>query len=546
MTADRVAPSLNLLACGLSGSVLQVQAHPRTAAADAPPVRPTLTATHLLLPPASFALERAAVAHAAAHRRFSRPHQSARTLKPMGLAVVSALEDARVERLMVREYPGMRHWFLHHLGKQPEPEDLSFAALMARLDRALADPAYLDDNHWVNKARNLFESQAARNLADAEAFRAHGSVLANDLGQMRVRFDPQQFAVAAAYRDDHSYLWDYGDGAPAPEEALALHTEGVRRSRRQEPTAHAQPMNGAPEIELGRYVYPEWDRRLERLRPDWCTVIEKLPAWTPESSGAAVPAPAWAPIALPLRRARRIGRTRRLRRQWEGDELDLNAAIDVWVDRKLHRSSEPRLFMRAGRDPCTTSILVLLDLSESTNDAIDGTPFSLLDIEKQAALLLADSMAPGSDRVAIDGFSSNTRAEVHYHRLLDFGAPLEPVARAMVGAAPGRYSTRIGAALRHAVERVREEPSDRRAILLVTDGAPSDVDVPDPRDLIEDARMSVLEARRAGVHCHGLAVDPQADDYVRRIFGTRDHSIIANPHSLSKQLQRVCIRLSAN
>ena len=64
------------------------------------------------------------------------------------------------------------------------------------------DPALADDNHWVNKARDLFEAQP--DLDDAAAFRRLASVLANDLGQMRVRFNPQQHAVPVPYRDDNS------------------------------------------------------------------------------------------------------------------------------------------------------------------------------------------------------------------------------------------------------------------------------------------------------------------------------------------------------
>ncbi len=151
-------------------------------------------------------------------------------------------------------------------------------------------------------------------------------------------------------------------------------------------------------MELGRYTYPEWDRKLERLRPDWCTVIEKLPAWQGlaaareqalrHGSNERIP-----PLALP--RARHLDRTHRLRRQWEGDDIDLNAAIEVLVDRRLRLRPDPRLFMRPGKGPRPSSVLVLLDLSASANDAGPHAA-SLLDIEKQAALLLAASTRAAS------------------------------------------------------------------------------------------------------------------------------------------------------
>lgn len=547
--ADAV-PSLALLVAGMTGRCPEVQVC-QSGAADAVPLRPVLTSTHLLLPGDdgvdSYGVWRAAAAHAAAHLRFSAPHRPVTTLKPLSIAVVSAIEDARVERLLVRDFPGVRRWFLEHLAPRPAVGDLSFAALLARMDRVLADPLCSDDNYWVNKARALFEAAAQEDLHDYHAFRAIASTLANDLGQMRVRFEPQHYTVPARYRDDNSYLWDHGDVQTPPEKALTLRAQTVAaRARQQEAVeSHDGLPAGEPELETGRFSYPEWDRRTERLRTDWCTVIEKRPAWQgmatlpPNAKGSLKPA------SLALRRVRRLSRTRRLRRQWEGDDLDLNAAIEVLVDCRLRLRPEPRLFMRPGSDPLASSILVLLDLSESTNDRRGVSGHSLLELEKQAALSLAASVTPGGDRVAIHGFSSNTRAEVYYYRLLDFGEPLSMAQSAMIRSVEARFSTRMGAALRHAAALLQQEASAQRAILVVTDGAPSDVDVSEPRYLVEDARMAVLDARRAGVRTFCVAVDAAADQYVKRIFGWRDYAIADDSRSLPAQLQRAFARLTA-
>ena len=536
--------ALSLLARGLAGIDVEVQALAGT--------RVVLVGKRLLLPEGAGEerLRRAMVAHAVAHLRHSTPARLARALKPMGIAVASAIEDARVERLLCRDFPGLHRWFAESLAPVPDPLDLGFAALIARMDRMLMLPAWQDDNHWVNKARRLFDETVARaGLEDCDAFRAVASILANDLGQMRVRFEPRDYAVPAPYRDDNSYLWDFGEAETAPEDAVALQQSGARPPP---PDASADsggpPPEGAADMELGRYSYPEWDRRSQHLRPDWCTVIEKLPAWQGLSSAhehavmnTECPA-SLTPLALP--RARHLDRTHRLRRQWEGDDVDLDAAIEVLVDRRLRLRPDPRLFMRAGKAPRATSVLVLLDLSASANDPGHAAA-SLLDIEKQAALLLAESNARGTDRLAIHGFSSNTRAEVYYYRLLEFGQPLAAPSRALIGAVRGRYSTRMGAALRHAASHLRAEPAGQRAILLVTDGAPCDIDVHDPHYLIEDARMAVAEAREAGVRSACIAVDGAADAYVRRIFGWRNYCVADDARSLPARLVRMSARLAA-
>lgn len=233
----------------------------------------------------------AMVAHAVAHLRHSPLKQDSQRLKPMGVAVVSAIEDARVEHLLLQQYPGARAWFEACRVAPPDPDDLGFTALMARLDRALADPSWPDGHFWVEKARRLFlETQAQQGLADYGAFRAVASILGNDLGQMRVRMDPQHFVVPSAYRDDNSCLWLFPAQHQAPEEALTL----------QQSPPVAPPPSGLPppaedqQVEavlpdegvLARYQYPEWDRRLARMRPDWCTVLERWPAWQAASAQA--------------------------------------------------------------------------------------------------------------------------------------------------------------------------------------------------------------------------------------------------------------------
>lgn len=364
---DPAQPALSWLLSSLAGHAMTVELMDPEAAGTPP--RPVLTATHLLLPAAragqkadgaasaaaranadaAGTLRRAAVAHAAAHLLYSPASQPVASLKPMGLAVVSAIEDTRVERVLAALYPGVRRWFRPFIPPPPDPTDLGFTALARRMCRLLMDPALRDDNHWVNKARDLFEAQAAADLADVAAFRRLASLLANDLGQMRVRFNPLQYVVPVAYRDDNSYLWDYGEAVEPPPE-LALGSQGAAPQSREAAPDDAQAASDE-DAELGRYDYPEWDYRLTRSRPDWCTVIERLPGWRAD-------APLLAGLRQPrlvLPRSRRLDRARRLRRQWEGDDIDLNAAIEVMIDRRLDLAPDARFFSGRAASPASVA-----------------------------------------------------------------------------------------------------------------------------------------------------------------------------------------------
>lgn len=523
-------PALAFLLQALSGRRLQLQTLPATPP-DAPPARAILTPTQLLLPAGDWAHQRAAIAHAAAHLLYSPVAQASAALKPLAQAVVAAVEDARVERLLMAQLPGVRAWFLAGLRESLQAHGLSFTALISRLSLALHDDGYADGNAWVGKARVLFaQTRQDHGLEDYLAFRRLAAVLANDLGQMRVRFEPQQYAVPAAYRDDNSYLWNHGVASDEQAEPL------------EAPAQTPQTGIGGPAQALQAVIavhhYPEWDERSGVLRPHWCTLHDMRPPLAP----LAVLAPPQRPPLVLHRRQAPHGR--RLRRQWEGETLDLDAAIEAAVERRLQRAPTGRIFQRPGPQARPLSLLVLLDLSRSTGARASENAPSLLELEQEAALLLAHTAQAKGERIAIHGFCSDTRAKVHYHRLLDFGEALDAQAEARLRAAQAAYSTRLGTALRHACALLLAEPAQRRALLVLTDGEPADVDVHDPRYLIADARAAVQEAARLGLPIVGLAVDAGAAGYARQIFGANNYRIAETPEHLPRQLSALYARVS--
>ena len=452
----------------------------RVVALDGLP-QPVLAPARLLLAPtATPGLHQAAVAHAAAHLLHSRPGQDARGRKPLALAVLSAVEDARVERLLIASLPGVRRWFAPFLPAAAAP-GLGFAALMGRLDRALADPAAHDGHHWVQRARQGFWALPAD--AGAKAFADLAMLLANMLGQMRVPFDTQ-YRPGPAYRDDHSYLWDHGRSAeddPLPADA------GV-------PTQAADRQAGDGGAPLRELHYGEWHEKLGLWRPAWCRVQERSLA----RRGAVSPPH---PRSLPP--------------EAEGETLDLQAAVTALADRRRGRSWDARLFRRTV-PPVRASVLLLLDLSQSTLAPWGRGPLTVQAAQQQAALWLARQLASQGARVAVHGFASNGRAEVAYWRAVEFGMPCDAAALA---ALPVRHSTRLGAALRHAQSLLAEEASPRRSLVLFSDGQPWDIDVFEGDHLLRDARRALDALRAAGMHAMCVTSDGDGLAELQPVFG---------------------------
>ena len=560
--ADSLAPRLAALghvmhAFGIDDGDVQALERPPQ---DGPAPRPVLHGGTLLLPnaPPEWAVNRAAegaapgeallhdlhlaaTLHAIGHLRHSPRRQPVGRRKPMSLALAGAVEDVRVDRLLMRRHPGIGRLFRHLLRSQPQLPQVGFEALVARLQRVLLDPQADDhdkddDNAWVRKGRALFEAQAAR-LDDVEAFRDVVSVLANDLGQLRVRMNLQTYAPPLPWHDDNSHLWAHGADADQAETTLRRPppADPAHPAPPQAPTAASDP---TPLRELARHDYPEWHYRLDRARDHWCTVIER--AVPPAFSNPPSP-PARAP--LHLARSRRLDRSQRIRRQWEGDELDLDAATEVFIDRRLGLAPDPRLFRRNCRTVPRTSLLLLLDLSASTAD-LQPCGRSVLDLEREAAALLMDALRDREDRLEVAGFDSDGRHAVNYLRLLDFSQPAPADPAAMLGAARPGLSTRLGAALRHATARLAQETSTQRTLLVLSDGAPSDIDVFDAGHLVEDAARAVVEARRRGVRCFCLSLDRASEIDVRRIFGHAGYRIVGDPARLADVLSHTYAELT--
>jgi nitric oxide reductase NorD protein len=480
-------------------------------------------------PEASELLYRAAAAHAGAHFRFSTLRFPVGKLKPVQIALVALIEDARIETLALTDMPGLARLWLPFHAAQPFGGTAA-PLLMARLARALLEPTYADDDAWVTKGRDLF-TQARDRLGDPAISREIGGILGNDLGQMRVQFNARTYVVEPAYRDDNLAMWDFGDQPDIPTEQIEITVDSVRIERRDQEDGDRQqsePQSGgtgrAHHVEaegldgIAVATYPEWDHALGLERPDWTTILERDAPPAPEMDRFEPDHDVLQRVDSMTRRVS-VGRRARKKAQLEGDILDLDACIAAVVARRSGKTPEDNIFQRVMPGPHDLSMLLLLDLSESTAD-LDGNGRSVLDVEREAAAIMAQAMN-SQEMLAIHGFSSSGREKVYYHRIKDFAEPFDAVTQARLAGLRSSHSTRLGAALRHACTYLGSRRVLRRVLLVLTDGEPSDTDVPDPDYLREDARRAVLSARKMGIDIFAFALGGNSFRALESIVGER-------------------------
>ncbi|CAN5488268.1 hypothetical protein BH11PSE4_BH11PSE4_04140 [soil metagenome] len=501
------------------------------------------------------ALYNAAAAHAQAHLLLGRTRFAVGKLKPLQIALVTLIEDARIEWLAMRQFPGLRRlWAPYHVAR---PSGVATAPmLLARLARALFDPDYADDDGFVGKGRLLFASALPR-IDDPLISREIGMLLGNDLGQMRVQLNPKTYVVEPLYRDDGLGLWEFGDDAPASEEVLDGAINAARTGLRDEPAlgdaepdasgdrggaGRTRPVRDQAGMMIARY--PEWDRAHQIERPEWTTVRE-VPARSGDPrtvEDALDRADLLRHRVRQLVRGVRIGRTVRLKRRYDGHDLDLDAVIEAGIALRTGRDPDPRIFRSSAATHRDLAVLLLIDISESTRDRL-ASGGSILDVERLAVAMLAEAMQSLGDPFALMAFASSGRDDI---RMTTVKAFAEPYDRACVGRLAGLssgLSTRLGTALRHAGAVVGAARSFRKLLIVLTDGEPSDIDVSDPHDLIEDARHAAFGLKAKGIDGFGVVLDPGGIGAAARIFGRGNTMLVHRAEELPARLSELYFRL---
>ncbi len=480
---------------------------------------------------------RAALAHMAAHRRWSQK-MIVDNWSPFQRASVEIFEDSRVDYLACQRYPGLRKLLLA-LHPVPKEEDLKleeqgisvFRLRLALLSRAILDPDFQYENAHVREFVGRFhELMATGETTSAQMASVALSFIARTRGQRdlsaKIYFDNTE----VGYRDDNRHLWIYIE--ESDEDEMFEHLD-KRQNQNDE-------LNGLPPRH-----YPEWDYNAQNYRPDWVSVYEML---HPRGDASKID-------NLLLKHSKLAKRLKamlemlkpqnkvRIRYQEEGSELDLDVAIRSLIDFKGGSAPDPRINMSHRTDGRNIAVTLLLDLSQSLSDKAAGSNQTILELSQEAVSLLAWSIQQVGDTFAIGGFHSNTRHEVRYYHIKGAGESWGEEVKARLAKMEAGYSTRMGAAMRHAGHYLKAQKADKKLLLILTDGEPADIDVHDPQLLIQDARQAVNELDRDGIYSYCINLDPKADEYVSDIFG-KQYAIIDKVESLPVKLPELFIALT--
>ncbi|MBF0265754.1 MAG: VWA domain-containing protein [Gammaproteobacteria bacterium] len=524
---------------------------------------------------AGLELYRATAAHMAAHMCYSTAPISAEQLSPAQMFFIAFMEDARIEYKASQDFPGLKKLWMSLLKIADDNEEIEHETMLTleHIALMLLDNTVKSNDKPISDFIGRFHQQIEEKQDDNQFSWHMGMELFHLFAEKKAVPSLRILErIRIPYRDDNRYVWEFEEfDMNAEFEYVSASQRQVRRqvsviemanevdcelagddaqeiwtcSTNMRPyeddltdeQVSFNDMWGKEPIS-DPYHYHEWDYQIQLHRPDWATVYERRqPKGRAEDIDDIITA--YRPVAHRIKQIIDLLTPEGVQRQRgleDGDEVDINAAVDAMISIRMGEQPNPRITMRNVLKNRDLSVVVLMDLSESTNEPMNGSDKTVLELTREAATLVATAINGIGDPFALHGFASDGRHDVQYYRFKDFNQHIDDDVKARLAGMKGGLSTRMGAALRHSGQHLLKQPERRKLILLVTDGEPADIDERDPQHLRHDTKKAVEELYSTGVLTYCLTLDPNADNYVKRIFGENNYTIIDNVDRLPEKL----------
>lgn len=339
------------------------------------------------------------------------------------------------------------------------------------------------------------------------------------------------------------------------------------QSMAQRPSAHDDNDTGPlTATQPNTFIYDEWDAFRSRFRRRWCRVYEKtMPPGDVDFYRETL--------------LNRRGLLEQIRGEFEqvmpelyrkekrlpdGVEHDLDAAIEAVTDFRVGITPSEKVFWRHHKIERDVGVAFLLDMSGSTGEAIGrladapdssgaGPLFEraqrrIIDVEKEAIVLMSDALETIGDRYGVYGFSGHGRDNVEFYVVKDIAEEFNSEVARRFGRIGPLHATRMGPAIRHATAKLRLEQTRAKFLFLISDGRPQDrgysQESSDKGYAVQDTRMALIEARREGIHPFCLTVDKEGNDYLRTMMDDFSYEVLADVSLLPRRLPQLYRKLT--
>ena len=346
--------------------------------------------------------------------------------------------------------------------------------------------------------------------------------------------DPQADLLAlppAAREAAKSLMQDLGEIPPE-----ALHAAGPGA---WQPVAGVdEPVTASVTTQPDAY-YDEWDYRRASWRHDWCHMYEmEGPPGDQEWVDEVRTRHAHLIRSIRRRFEALRGEDKPQRRQFDGEEIDLDAQVDARADRMSGAEPSPRLFIHRRRIERSLAVMFMVDMSGSTKGWVN-------DAERESLVLLCEAIEALGDSYAIYGFSGWTRTHCDIYPVKRFADRYDAATRQRIAGIEARDYTRMGVAVRHLSGLLHRQNTRHKLLVTLSDGRPDDYgDEYRGRYGIEDTRRALLEAREKGIRSYCVTIDRHGADYLPQLYGPAHYSVIDDAKKLPQKIAEIYRKLT--
>jgi hypothetical protein len=302
------------------------------------------------------------------------------------------------------------------------------------------------------------------------------------------------------------------------------------------------------------YFYDEWDRELGDHRAKWCRVVQRENRKGHRDFVEQVRA-RYSGVISSIRHQFQMLKPESLRKikgELDGEDYDLQALIDHYVDKKTTGRPSDRLYIRRIRRERDVAVAFLLDMSSSTARTITRHPNQpytrpgqkIIDIEKQGLVLMSEALEAVGDAYSISGFTSEGRRNVKYFVIKKFGEHYSPEVERRIGGITYHNNTRLGAAIRHAAAGLERQDARTKLLIVLSDGRPYDHDYGDSRYAREDTKMALRHTKILGITPFCITIDRESEAELKDLYGEVGYTIIDDVMSLPERMPGIYRRLT--
>jgi hypothetical protein len=346
--------------------------------------------------------------------------------------------------------------------------------------------------------------------------------------------------------------------------------------------AHLEEAGGSLDpIEPQTFVYDEWDFRAGDYKPRWCIVRQRdMAEGDPGYYGSTLHS--YATLAGQIKRQFELMVPevfRKVRRLEDGDEIDIDDVIEAFVDIRTGVGPSEKLYWRRNKVERDVAVVFLLDTSASTAEAIDdsrkviadweapedpdqymvwlrsrrgeGTrrPFKrIIDLEKEAVVLLIHALEAIGDVYGIYGFSGYGRENVEFYTIKDINEGLSEKVKNRIDRISPLHATRMGPAIRHAVSKLETQDARTKLLFLISDGRPQDRGYSregvEKEYAVHDTKMALDEAGAKDITAFCLTVDKNGHDYLKTMCQDIGYEVLDDINALPQRLLYLYKRLT--